>query len=256
MCTLNIIPKTKEILKLSTLERPSSSGEMTGSIAPMKQNFALPCYRTQSSKFWFRSLYAVAFVCSLILMLCPEHASAEQSFSWKDKQGRIFFGSNPPKGAKEVKKLNTKKLSRYSTKKMLKHLGWEKRAKLAESKSTTSNSPSVDEWKSDDITTGLSTNLEHNQVEYALDEKSQITSCLVSINNQHPVEISQVSVAFEFPDGTLLPGVGPDTIKASEAVEFRVPDDLLPLVLEPEVVDQLKSDETFPKVISQGILPK
>ena len=55
-----------------------------------------------------------------------------ESYSWKDSSGRTIYGTKPPKNARVIEPLQTKPISRYSSKKMLARLGWEKRSAIRE----------------------------------------------------------------------------------------------------------------------------
>ncbi len=70
------------------------------------------------SKFPTRiTLKVLALFCLLVFI--PVTVSADGAYSWKDKSGKTNFGSNPPKGATEIKKLSGDKFSRYSGSKSL-----------------------------------------------------------------------------------------------------------------------------------------
>ena len=55
----------------------------------------------------------------LSLMVLVPPAQAADAYQWEDGAGHVFFGDSPPQNAKNVKKLNIKRFSKYSADKML-----------------------------------------------------------------------------------------------------------------------------------------
>ena len=158
-------------------------------------------------------------------------AGADNAYSWKDSSGRVVFGSRPPRNARGLKKLNTPTLSRYSSDKVLKRLGhtpekspWKNTRARMDKKSS---APKPHE----ENLSFIAAELEHGEVSVQSDEKARITSCVVRVKNIGTNEARDISVAFEFADGSLVPGVGPGTLSANSEGEYSLPQELLPLKL-------------------------
>ncbi len=191
-------------------------------------------------------LFSGVFVLALITT-----AVAEPAYSWVGADGRTYFGSKPAKNAKSVKKLNTKPLSRYSTDKMLKRLGWDEQRREAQGAvrneaGTQLGSLGTPEPEVSDA--DATTELEHDEVQISTTAEGAIASCSVSIKNNSATPYSGISVAFELIDGTLVPGEGPDSLGASASAEYVMPADLLPLTLEP-AKDRGEADPLVSKVL-------
>ena len=56
----------------------------------------------------------------IILLLFASLAQAENAYRWEGKDGKTYYGSKPPKNAKNVEKLKGEGFSKYSTKKLIK----------------------------------------------------------------------------------------------------------------------------------------
>lgn len=175
------------------------------------------------------------------LLLLPAKAAADDSYSWRDANGRLVYGSTPPPQASSVTKLNTKGISRYSSDRLLKRLGWEKK----ETKSDVPERPVKRRPAS-----AQAAQLEAEQPQIALNEKKEITGCKVAVRNTGEKAASEISVAFEFADGTLVPGVGPDDIAAGQSGDYQVPEELLPIELH---LQNETAEAPLPRVILHGM---
>ena len=174
-------------------------------------------------------------------------ASADDSYRWLDQNGRIFFGSNPPKDALEVTKLPNKALSRYSSDRVLKRLG-------GPAKPAKTPIPEMSPKKP--IRALQSAQLEQGELRVDMNEAGQVISCAVAVRNTGASEAKEVSIAFDFPDGTLIPGVGPETIAGNSAADYAVPKELLPLSLKGAAQEGKDTSPPSPRVIIHGAIEK
>jgi hypothetical protein len=195
-------------------------------------------------------------ITGLSLLASTSSAVAEPAFSWVGQDGRTYFGSQPAKNAKSIKKLDTKPLSRYSTDKMLKRLGWdEERMEAQKAAEREAASASLDADKGLDnngeseAELGTTIELQHEDVQISTNETGEITACSVKVNNNTKNSFSGISVAFELVDGTLVPGEGPDSLAATSSAEYVMPADLLPLSLE-----SAKDTETSTSPVSKVLI--
>ena len=63
-----------------------------------------------------------SFSMHLIILLILSNLNlcyAQNSYSWIESDGNTVYGTNPPENAREIKNLKTRKLSKYSSKKLL-----------------------------------------------------------------------------------------------------------------------------------------
>ncbi len=72
-------------------------------------------FRIGSSRFFVQAALLVA----IAIPFFASAAFAADAYQWEDGAGHIFFGENPPPTAKNVKKLNAKRYSKYSSEKLL-----------------------------------------------------------------------------------------------------------------------------------------
>jgi hypothetical protein len=194
-------------------------------------------------RFGQRGLLCLAIISFTLLLLAFQSSSlAEDSYSWVDRNGHVFYGSTPPKDAQSVKKVPTKYLSRYSSDKMLKRLGWNTSKTSHSGKDEKKNSPPA-----------LPATLEQGDLRIEFNEQQQVTSCTVPIRNTGTGNAAEISVAFDFSDGTLVPGVGPDSIAANSAADYSIPRELLPLTLHLESGKEQDQNAIMPKVIMHGV---
>jgi hypothetical protein len=189
-----------------------------------------------------RLLCVIVVIFALFLLVFHSSSLAEDSYSWVDHNGHVIYGSTPPKDAQSVKKLPTKYLSRYSSDKMLKRLGW-----------NTSKTPHSAKGEKKDFRPAQPVTLEQGDLRIEFNEQQQITSCVVPLRNTGANNAAEISLAFDFPDGTLVPGVGPDSIAANSAADYSIPKELLPLTIRLEPGKEQDQNSIMPKVIIHGI---
>ena len=158
-----------------------------------------------------------------------------ESFSWTDSSGRKIYGSKPPKDARNVERLNTKPLSRYSSTKMLARLGTATQNALNEKAAKTRKSKSKE----------VPSLLLHDDIELKQDDAGQIISCRVVVQNPSTETYREVNVAFEFIDGTLVPAIGPEVVAAQSSAQYTLPQELLPMKLQ---IDSSDLDPNKPLV--------
>lgn len=202
----------------------------------------------------YRFLFSTAIVLLTVFSLLNPSA-AEDAYSWKDKSGRTIYGSKPPKGATGVTGLKTNSLSRYSSDKVLKRLGWSEdssRAKLSSDEQAEVEIP-IESTEVEPLSPAelksLSPRIERN-------EAGDILSCEVDVENSGGLSANSVSVSFSFPDGTLIPGIGPEEIAPNSKASYKVPDELLPFSTTNNLDDQPVAEAVVPSVIidSEGSL--
>lgn len=163
-----------------------------------------------------------------MITFISEPTWAEDAYSWKDKYGTLFYGDNPPENAIDVHPLKTKPLSRYSSDKLLDSYGKTKEEVIPAP--TTNKKSKLDEIV--DAVTGLvidKKDLEQLDLAVEHNAQGQITKCEVSIKNNSSVNAGGVVVSFEFEDGSILPGSGPDTIMSNETAVFGIVPEMFPL---------------------------
>lgn len=200
--------------------------------------------KSQTTSPSITSLYLALLACLVFLLVFHSLGYAEDSYSWTDRNGHVFYGSTPPKDAQSVKKLPTKYLSRYSSDKMLKRLGW-----------NTVKTPHPTTGKEEKKTSRSAqpAALEQADLRIEFNEQHQVTSCVIPVRNTGTTNAVEISVAFDFPDGTLVPGVGPDTIAANSAADYSIPKELLPLTLRAQEGKEEDQNSFTPKVIIHGV---
>ena len=176
-------------------------------------------------------------------------ARAEDVFSWTDASGRKVFGSKPPASANRVAPVKKITLGRYSSDKVLRSLGKSPGASSRKASAGGTNpqpSAGVDERTSFD-----SVALESGEVQIKRDEQQRVTECVVAIKNSTALDAGDVSVAFEFPEGTLVPAVGPSKVAANSEQLFTLPKELIPLKLKLNGAPPEKAAQP-PRVIVHG----
>ena len=184
---------------------------------------------------------ALLFVVAWLIAL-PSVSVAQDSYQWTDRNGRVFYGSTPPKNAVSVTRLQTKALSRYSSDKMLHRLGWKNQSTTKASDSTKKSVAPVHPAK---LTAG--------EVKLDISPEGKVSSCTVPVQNSGESSANEISIAFDFPDGTLVPGVGPNTIAPNSSADYSIPSELLPLPLHlDKTSDEQKANPT-PKVVVHGV---
>lgn len=159
----------------------------------------------------------------LALIFCPFLANAQSSYRWLDNEGHIVYGTNPPDTAKNVHSIKTRGLSRYSSDSMLQKMGW---------KNKLSNKIATNKQSVKSKVSNVAATLEEGEMKFELNEQKQITLCqVIVINKSTDKEAKEVSIAFEFIDGTLIPAIGPNSIPPNSSAEYNIPQELLPLNL-------------------------
>lgn len=220
-------------------------------------------------------------------------ADSSGAFKWTDSNGRVHFGSHPPKGANNVVSLSGRKFSHYSSSKMMRpyrnilssipkqgesefdppaeaetstkdslnrrtdntrteinpsslSMSKSRSSDLAREKSAAKDTTSRASLKrraieEENIVGDTSTppaedlptapELTQGAVTIKLDQRKRITECRVGVQNTSNIPAQGVIVSFEFSDGTLIPGVGPDSLAPGEEGTYLVPDELLPVVI-------------------------
>lgn len=187
-------------------------------------------------------LFAVGVVLSALTI--NNNVKAEEVYRWTDSAGKIHYGSNPPKGVKPAA-VKGPKISRYSSEKSLKSL----RKTISEANIATNAKPTpppasnvstektarasmvadtpgqsgIQETnlaKGELITKNLKTNY---------DTEGRLNSCTVEITNQSSIPIANFAINFEFPDGTIVPGNGPELIDPGATVTYELSRAVLPL---------------------------
>lgn len=172
----------------------------------------------------FAQVFRILVAFSLCLSLGVSAASAE-SYSWTDKEGNKFYGSNPPRGARNVEKLKGAAFSKYSASKAL--APYEKqlsRARMVPEK--------VEPKIADDMAPPLAApSLEQGKIALDLSPDNKVASCVVDIKNSGDAEATNVTVSFEFVDGTIIQASGPEKISGGSNAEFKVPQKQLPVTI-------------------------
>jgi len=79
-------------------------------------NFPFVFSANISKSLLFKSTFLIFFI------FLPQNVLAD-AYSWIDNEGNKVFGTKPPANAQNVEAFKTKKLSRYSSDKVLKRLG-------------------------------------------------------------------------------------------------------------------------------------
>ncbi len=222
-----------------------------------------------------KSILSPANLCLVVLavvLLVTPVAWAETAVKWQDSSGRVFYGSNPPSSAKNVQKVPGKSFSRYSSERLLKPY----RGRLA----TTKAAPVVRET---DLPDPLPPPSEGAQTEPAIpvqetqtpadtsapefaqplkqgklvlerNDEGEITKCQVMVANTAQSSAKNVSVAFEFEDGSYIPALGADSIAAGAEASYAVPSELLPLDIKfSRNLNGKQPTELLPKVIIDGL---
>lgn len=176
-------------------------------------------------------------ICSFILLvlslayIChPSAAAAADAYSWINDKGKRVYGTKPPKNAESISGLKTRRLSRYSSTTVLQRTqqstGNKKDAESPQQESETlSSGSSENDWGF------IAAELSHDTPRIVRSTQGDVTSAKVWVENPHEFATSEVSVAFDFSNGTLIPAIGPSKIPAKSTAEYSVPDELLPIKL-------------------------
>lgn len=181
----------------------------------------------------------------VLMALTVANAGAEEVYRWTDSAGKIHYGSKPPKGVKPAA-VKGPKISRYSSEKSLKSL----RKTISDANLATNSKPtppppastvSTEKTARASMvadTPGKSDIQETNLVKGELitknlktnyDTEGRLNSCTVEITNQSSIPIANFAINFEFPDGTIVPGNGPELIDPGATVTYELSRAVLPL---------------------------
>ena len=218
----------------------------------------------------------------LILFIFEASLLAQEAYKWKDSQGRVVYGTKPPSSIKDPDKIESiklRKLSTYSENRVLKHLGKEPLEKVKtpefniskkvengdkSSKSlidqTSRDKGSVSKTRTNVTRTNVSEVMLKSEVPViSKNDKGLITACKVEIVNITDKQAFEISVAFEFPDGTLIPATGPFELDAGAKAEFFIPNELLPIEeklgtdLGDASTGESQKNQALPKVIIHSL---
>lgn len=173
--------------------------------------------------------------------------SAQDAYKWKDSSGRVIYGNKAPKSAPQVEGITTRELSTYSSSKALSRMGTEEVKKSMPEGSY----KSVGSKDSGDVTKNIGgageLSLETKDVEVLKNDEGFITSVKVKVVNPNERDALDVSVAFKFADGQLIPAEGPFELPAKGEGEYKIPAELLPVQLKAGTKDEL------PTAITHGL---
>jgi len=159
----------------------------------------------------------------------------QDAYKWKDSSGRTIYGNKAPQSSSNVESFETRELSTYNSSKALSRMGTEEVKK------------SMPEETTRDIGGAGELELTTNDVEVSKNDEGQIVSVKVKVINNSEKDALDVSVAFKFADGQLVPAEGPFEIKAKGEAEYQIPKELLPVELKAGTKDEP------PKAITHGL---
>ena len=203
----------------------------------------------------------------IVLLLLSSNAHSQDAYKWKDSKGRTIYGTKPPKTKGQVESFKLRKLSTYSENKVLKRLGKvpEEKEKtpefnISKKKGSTNKKTRALAVKENSSRSDVSEVMLRSYVpKLKFDDDGLIASCRVDVSNETDREAFEISVAFEFPDGSLVPAAGPFEMAANSIAEFYVPNELLPIAkkLGDNLGDSNADDSTLrqalPKVIIHSL---
>lgn len=189
-----------------------------------------------------KTLYSLLFILCLTLSFS---SSAQDAYKWTDKSGRVIYGNKSPKEGNATS-IKTRELSKYSSTGVLKHMGSSVPEKTTPDGTYSSKgSKATSEPKS--IAGAGELILETEEVAVTKDDEGHFTSVKVKVINPNDKDALDVSVAFKFSDGQLVPAEGPFEVPSKESAEYKIPDELLPVELKAGSPDEL------PKAITHGL---
>jgi hypothetical protein len=159
---------------------------------------------------------------------------AQDAYKWKDSKGRVIYGAKPPKSNSNYESFKTRGLSTYSEKKVLKGLGQkvdDSNVKTNQNKPKVSSgartvSQAVNKPKFQNVDEVM---LKSGIPKVTFDNQGMITACEVEVTNSTEKQVFEISVAFELPDGKLIPASGPFDLEKGASAMFFIPNELLPL---------------------------
>jgi hypothetical protein len=209
-----------------------------------------------------RPIIPVRFLICFLVFCSATSTLAEDSYKWKDPDGKTVYGSKPPANAREVQRFSTRKLSRYSSRKVLERA--ESSSDMEEQVDRESGTgeifedrriaPPVKVNKTRSIVSGQPSDLKPLAPKIKVNQLGEITSCKVEVLNEGELSVQDVSVAFEFFDGTLIPGAGPFVIPPGGKEQYEIPEALLPLYFSVGDLPEGEEDIPLPQVIVHGSL--
>lgn len=92
--------------------------------------------------------------------------------------------------------------------------------------------------------------LEQGDLSVKHNKKREVTECTVTVFNHGTDQARGVTVAFQFADGTVIPGAGPSSIAAHGQAEYRIPKANLPVAIHAAPADG-GSSGPIPTVVIQ-----
>lgn len=161
----------------------------------------------------------------IIVSLIDLPLFAQDAYKWTDKSGRVIYGNKAPKSNSKVTGISTRGLSKYNSDKVLKRMGGVPPVKVSKDVATKDINK--------DISGASETVLETLEVEALQDESGAYTSVKVKVVNPGEKDALDVSVAFKFNDGQLVPAEGPFEISSKGEAEYKIPEELLPVEVKP-----------------------
>lgn len=158
------------------------------------------------------------------LLLTTSVSSAQNSYKWTDEQGRVFYGTKPPANAKKVDAVKGGYVSRYSSKKVIDSFGYKTAAEAEAAQIKESPLPLDGAF----LEPGK-TDLEYNK------GSNDVVRCKVQVRNLGESEATGISASFLFPEGSLVPAVGPVTLAAKSESFYQIAKEQLPVKLKTKV---------------------
>lgn len=171
-----------------------------------------------------QALFALLLIASGDAVLFPSVGRAEPAYQWTDASGRLFFGSTPPAGAKNVVPVKGGALSRYSSKQMIESFGGYR----AGSKPPAAGGKQV---KEETLPLNNPARLQSRDLKISWTPKHQVGSLSVAVQNTGDADAADVAVSFLFADGTLVPAAGPSVIAPHGENRYDIPPNQLPITL-------------------------
>lgn len=231
---------------MSSATRPKLSQQNTDEVfAPLLPAVRLELAREVPTRpsFTVRVIAPVLLSCATLLLV-PALAVSE-TYKWNDAAGRDYFGSKPPKGALNVEAVSGKSFSRYSSSKALtpyargnfasklneQPIESIKRPRKEVIKSSKKVKESAEPLVLEPETPPEGADLAQGPVDVRFGEGGEVTHCSVTVKNTTIIPARNVIATFEFEDGTLIPGVGPEVLDGDTEGTYAVPNDVLPLRL-------------------------
>ena len=173
-------------------------------------------------------------------------SSADELYTWSDKEGNIFYGKHSPVSFPGAKKISMAPISKYTTQVTVKPdpISPEIINSITElssennnlnSKANISEKTTLAKLKNNEGIQSVlervenKTNLTIEPVRINYNKNGHIEYCIVSIANHTDDLASDVYVSFFFPDQMTVQAVGPSNIQPSKKAFYKIAEDLLPL---------------------------